>query len=149
VRRDTSEILPFEAPAALSDALLRDVLATFRYARMRVTGECMRPTLLPGDVAIVASAERRPPRIGDVVLVRHAEGLRLHRLVFHWRDCWRTMGDRTTRLDPPVAAGSILGTVAGVEGRRSIPGRRTSTIRSLLTALLARFQQVLPGRGRA
>jgi hypothetical protein len=148
VRRDTSEILPFEAPAALSDALLRDVLATFRYARMRVTGECMRPTLLPGDVAIVASAERRPPRIGDVVLVRHAEGLRLHRLVLRWRGSWRTMGDRTTRLDPPVGAGSILGTVAGVEGR-PMTRRLQSTIRALLHAFFARFQQVLPGTGRA
>ncbi len=148
MRRDTSEILPFEAPAALSDALLRDVLATFRYARMRVTGECMRPTLLPGDVAIVASAERRPPRIGDVVLVRHAEGLRLHRLVLKWKGSWRTMGDRTTRLDASVGAGSILGTVAAVEGRR-LRGRLPSTIRSLSTALFARFQRVFPGTGRA
>ncbi len=52
------------------------------------------------------------PRLGDVVLVKHPDGLRLHRLI--WRlpfrsRGWRTKGDRSFLADPSVSREDILG----------------------------------------
>jgi hypothetical protein len=107
------------ADADLAEAALRDCLDAFGRIQFRVTGTCMGPDLLPGQLVTVSC--RPAPRLGDVVLVRQARGLRLHRLVFgpplalpHW--AWRTKGDRLASLDPPLAPGDLLGTV--VEPRR-------------------------------
>jgi hypothetical protein len=113
-----AEIEAFEASDELSDAVLRECLDAFSQLWLRVTGECMRPHLREGDVVLVA---RRRPRFGDVVLCRHPEGLRLHRLVwgppFSPRGgSWRTQGDAAERWDPPLLPEQILGTV--VEGPR-------------------------------
>jgi hypothetical protein len=112
-----SEILT--ADSDLAEAVLRDCLDVFGRIRFRVTGTCMGPDLLPGQVVTVSC--QRVPRLGDVVLVRQARGLRLHRLVFRAplalpRWAWRTKGDRLPSLDPPLAPGDLLGTV--VEPRR-------------------------------
>jgi len=112
-----SEILPVDP--VFTEAVLRDCLGAFRRVRFRVTGECMGPDLVPGQVVTVSC--ERPPRLGDVVLVRQAQGLRLHRLVFGpplalSGSGWRTKGDRLAVLDPPIEAGDVLGTV--VEPRR-------------------------------
>jgi hypothetical protein len=59
--------------------------------------------------------------MGDVVLVRQAGGLRLHRLVLgppFSRSAWRTQGDRLEVPDPPVVPADVLGTVVEPRGRR-------------------------------
>jgi hypothetical protein len=112
-----SEILTVDA--AVAEAVLRDCLDAFGRVRFRVTGTCMGPDLPPGRIVTVSSTPA--PRLGDVVLVRHAQGLKLHRLVFGPplalpRRAWRTKGDRLATLDPPLAPDAVLGTV--VEPRR-------------------------------
>jgi len=123
----------------LSHHVLLDCLASFPHVRLEVTGECMAPALRPGDAVHVVPASVRPPRFGDVVLVRHAEGLRLHRLV--WpplaairRGGRRTRADRGGGLDQRVPAAALLGTVVEVEGGGT-PRRRTAAARSLLDVL--------------
>ncbi|HKZ31985.1 MAG TPA: nucleotidyltransferase family protein, partial [Vicinamibacteria bacterium] len=64
------------------EELLRDCLAEFPHVRLTVTGRCMEPALAHGEKVHLVSATRRRPRVGDVVLSRQKEGLRLHRLVF-------------------------------------------------------------------
>jgi hypothetical protein len=119
----------------VQDALVRGCLATFAEVRFAVTGGCMRPVLAPGDVVRLAA---RSPALGDVVLVRLADGLRLHRLVpgpprgGSWT---RTKADQAPAYDPPFAAGALLGTVVGVEaadGVRTLHGRWRHVVRSLL-----------------
>ena len=114
-----SEILT--AGADLAEAALRDCLDEFGRIRFRVTGTCMGPDLLPGQVVTVS--RRQAPWLGDVVLVRHDRGLRLHRLVFGppfalAGSRWRTKGDRLPSLDPPLAPCDLLGTVVDPARRR-------------------------------
>jgi len=86
----------------------------------------MAPVLPAGCVVTVVSTHRRPPRIGDVVLIRHRDGLRVHRLI--WgpplakRGSWRTKGDRSWLWDERTPQEAILGTVVP-SGPGGHPGR--------------------------
>jgi hypothetical protein len=151
VRLEGAETL--EPPAATAEAILADCLRSFAHVRLTVTGECMGPALRPGDTVLVAEPSRRPPRFGDVVLFRHPEGLRLHRLV--WApplagigSAWRTKGDRARRWDPHISSGDVLGTVIAVEGRDSAAGVPTA-LRSLAQALVASARDRWAAQARA
>jgi hypothetical protein len=126
------------ATSDFQETVLRDCLLSFDHVRLRATGVCMVPEIRPGDTLLLARPALRPPRLGDVVLARHAAGLRLHRLVWgppfsppHAR--WRTQADRGALWDPALAPGDVLATVVGIAdapGRRG--GRRVfSSFRSL------------------
>ena len=126
------------------EELLRDCLAEFPHVRLTVTGTCMEPALAHGERVHLVSAARRRPRVGDVVLARQQEGLRLHRLVFGpplapgWLR-WRTKADRGLLLDPPLAAEDVLASIVRVEGRPGARPRRTlQALVSLGRALVAR-----------
>jgi hypothetical protein len=118
------------------EELLRDCLAEFPHVRLTVTGRCMEPALAHGERVHLVSAARRRPRVGDVVLARQQQGLRLHRLVFGppfapaWLR-WRTKADRGVLLDPPLAAEDVLASIVSVEGRPGARPRRT--LRALLS----------------
>ena len=127
--------------AADREALLAGLLAEFPEASLTVTGDCMRPTLLPGERVRIAPLARRPARLGDIVLVNHAHGLRLHRVIWKGPRRWRTKGDRSRHADPRVARLHVLGTVVGVEGGRDVRrGWRTATLRSVAGAVSARLR---------
>jgi hypothetical protein len=136
-----SEILT--ADADFADEALRGCLDAFGRIRFRVTGTCMAPELPAGRVVTVS--RERTPRMGDVVLVRQAGGLKLHRLVLGpplspwW---WRTKGDGLSALDPPIARDDVLGTV--VEPRGGRPG---VALRACLGSLWARFSAPARGAG--
>jgi hypothetical protein len=147
-RRPARETLPPEVhdlgPPAVAQAgaevpfaeeLLRDSLAAFPHVRLTVTGHCMEPALLHGEKVRLVGATRRRPRVGDVVLARQAQGLRLHRLVwgppFARGSAWRTKADRGRLLDPPLAADAVLASVEALEAR---PGARP---RSALRAFVS------------
>jgi hypothetical protein len=139
------DVETLEAGPALSDLIVRDCLERFPSVRLRVSGECMRPGLAAGDTVRLASPARRPPRLGDVVLVRLPAGLRLHRLV--WGPPlaprgtrWRTKGDRSWIWDPLLHPEHVLGTVVE-EGRRGGVGR---ALLSLLEGLWARLRLLTP-----
>ena len=122
--------------------LLRGCLEAFAHARLTVTGECMLPALRPGDTALIVPVRRRPARLGEVVLVRLADGLRLHRLVPGPRrhgTFRRTKADRSPCWDPPHAAADLLGAVVGVEREgRTLPAPRRlgPALRSLARPVL-------------
>jgi hypothetical protein len=108
-----------DASDAFQDAVLRECLASFPHVRLTVTGDCMCPGLASGETVLLTAAAQRRPWLGDVVLVRQAEGLRLHRLV--WGPpltrggAWRTQADRGPIWDPRVRAEDVLATVVAVE----------------------------------
>lgn len=153
-RRGTSAAVPVHdlgEPQAAGDEvpfgeeLLRDCLAAFPHVRLTVTGRCMEPALAHGAKVHLVSTARRRPRVGDVVLARQREGLRLHRLVFGPPLAprgvrWRTKADRGLLLDPPLGAEDVLASIVEVEGRPGARPRRTlHALVSLVRAVAARL----------
>lgn len=122
-----------------AEAALADLLAGFPHIRLRVTGTCMEPCLVPGQTALVAGRQLSPPRWGDVVLVRDPQGLHLHRLVWRGGARFLTKADRSRHLDATWSGGALLGTVVGVEGEATGQRlrRRLRAARSLAGGLLA------------
>lgn len=111
----------WSAPADVATAIVRECLREYAQVRLKVKGRCMAPAIVPGMTVVLREARMCPPKAGDVVLVRHAGGLRLHRLYVgppfaskHRR--WRTRGDRGFAWDPEIQPGGVLGTLAAVEG---------------------------------
>lgn len=130
--------------SALFEAAVRACLGEFGAARLTVRGACMEPRLPEGAVVRLAAAAGRPPRVGDAVIVRLPEGLRLHRLVWapaHGRG-WRTMADRARTTDPAVPREAVLATAVAVEGpdRRPLRPVRGLAARLLLRALGRRLR---------
>ena len=107
------------AGPAVAEAVFGDVLATFPLLRLRVSGGCMAPHLLDGDVVELEPFARRRPRLGDVVLVRLPAGYRLHRVVWRplvdSRAAWRTKADHSRFCDPGVPAADVMATVVAIE----------------------------------
>jgi hypothetical protein len=137
--------------AGTCEAVLRECLNTFTHIRMRVTGTCMVPVLHPGDTVSIASPARRPPKWGDIVLVRHRDGLRLHRLVWRWpfasdRFPWLTKADRSGECDPRVSPANLLGTVVRIEGASLAPRLGNATFRKTAQSLTAGL--IAWGQGR-
>lgn len=132
------------------EAVIRACLEEFPDVRLRVTGECMRPRLLPGDTVLLADARRRPPRIGDVVLVRLPAGLRLHRLIWGpplaLSGSWRTAADAAALPDPPLEREAVLATALALEGagRRPPVFSAGRALRSLAAHVARRFREGLP-----
>jgi hypothetical protein len=142
-------------PSGRAAEILRELIDGLPAVQLTVTGDCMEPRLPEGAaVRLVARAER-PPRLGDVVLVRHPSGLRLHRLV--WgpplaRRRWRTKGDRSLLWDPAVGPEDVLATVPGATGRGNALGRAVLALVSLGRGLWARLRlraDALPARDAA
>jgi hypothetical protein len=144
------------ASAGLSEAVLRDSLQTFAHVRLRVSGDCMTPVLMPGDVVLIAGVAARPPRLRDVVLVWAPAGPLLHRLV--WgpplaRGAWRTKADRAAVWDARVAPRDVLGTIiaverAGSEAPRVLTGGLGTSVSSLLGGILFLVREKLRKRDR-
>jgi hypothetical protein len=127
---------------SLAEAVLRDLLGAFPHIRLAVTGTCMAPDLAPNDVVHVARPGLRTPRFGDIVLRRHPQGPRLHRLVWDppaVLGAGRTRADRALIWDPPIVPGDVLGTVVWVEGKGR-PRPLFAGCRSLMSGILARAE---------
>jgi hypothetical protein len=128
------------------EELLRECLAEFPWVRLTVTGACMEPALADGEKVHLVPPSRRPPRVGDVVLARGPEGLRLHRLVWGpplaWPGSrWRTKADRGRLLDPPLEPADVLASVARIEPRPDTVVRRPGrALMSLARGVLARLR---------
>jgi len=143
------------AEVPFGEAVLRDCLASVPQVRLTVTGRCMEPALRHGEKVLLVGASRRRARLGDVVLSRQRDGLRLHRLVWgpplaRPGSPWRTKADRGLRLDPPLAAADVLASVASVEGRPSArPRRAARALRSLAGGIAARLRMGAAARSES
>jgi hypothetical protein len=149
--RKAPEIGSIEASEPLAEATLRDLLGAFPHIRMSVAGTCMAPELDPGDTVHVVGEARHKPHFGDVVLRRHPQGLRLHRLVWDppaVLGASRTRADRSLVWDPPLSPGDVLGTVVWVEGKGR-PRPIFAGCKSLMSGILARAEMAFRPRPRA
>jgi hypothetical protein len=106
----------------------------------------MQPALAGGDRVHLVGRARCQPRFGDVVLVRHPDGLRLHRLV--WGPPlapgrrWRTKADRAVLLDPALDPADVLATVVAIEDRPAgRPRRPGAALLSLARGVAARLRR--------
>lgn len=132
-------------PPGQAADVLREILDGFAGVQVTVTGDCLEPRLHEGTAVPLVASALRPPRLGDVVLVRHPSGFRLHRLV--WgpplaRRRWRTKGDRSLLWDPAVGPDDVLATVrpeAGA-GRWDALARAGLALGSLCRGLWARLR---------
>jgi hypothetical protein len=125
---------------AFEDSVLRECLAGFDRLRLTVSGDCMRPALHAGDTVVLAPVRAVPPRFGDVVLLRHPAGLRLHRLIWSPPGLrWRTKGDRAGFCDPALSRADLLATVVATDPPRGPVRSAPRALRSLLAALRTRL----------
>jgi hypothetical protein len=144
----TNRPLPPDVP--FREEVLRECLASFPWVRLTVSGRCMEPALPEGARVRLVHARRRRPRLGDIVLLRGRDGLRLHRLV--WGPPlappgtrWRTKADRGRFLDPPLDPSEVLATVVAEEEHPEARSRRPGTAAwSLLRGLVARLRLGAP-----
>jgi hypothetical protein len=131
----------------LWNAALEDGLLAFPFVRLTVTGSCMAPALVEGDHSELVSTTRRHPLLGEIVLVRFKDGLRLHRLVWgppfaRARGPWRTRADRGIGLDPAIDPAQVLAVAVAVEGRGPLRPRPLLAVRALCRALWARTKRL-------
>jgi hypothetical protein len=136
---------------SLAEAALRDLLGAFPHIRFGVTGTCMAPELAAGDTVHLARPGLHKPRFGDMVLRRHPQGLRLHRLVWHppaLLGAWRTRADRALIWDPPLAPVDVLATVVWIEGKGR-PRPMVAGCKSLISGFIARAHLAIRPRAHA
>lgn len=103
-----------DAAAALAAAEPAALLARALEAGplvLEARGVSMRPWIRPGDRVRL---ERRPPRRGDVALVRCGGRLVLHRLRRRRRGRWLLQGDARTAPDGWIDARAVLGVAVAV-----------------------------------
>jgi signal peptidase I len=142
------DLLPAPSPTVVQAAL--DLL-TGRQGRIRlaVSGRSMVPLMREGDRVVVQLAPERV-RTGDIVVVRGAQGLVVHRVVRKLDQAggvtYLTKGDAAFHFDPPVAAPNVLGQVVALEraGQHNIDlTRLTWRVFGLGLALLSQLQGTL------
>lgn len=124
---------------AAFETAARELLRGFSSLRLRVSGSCMEPAIPEGACVVLLSALRARPRFGDVVLARHACGLRLHRLVWapeRAGSTWRTQADCAPLFDPGLRREDVLATVVSLDGAASAPRQARRAALSLLRSLL-------------
>ncbi len=100
-------------------------------AQLTVSGTCMEPSLPEGSRVTLRSFDGAP-RVGDVVLLHTAAGLRLHRVLLRLGDRVRTKGDQGTYLDPPSPLSAIIGICDPSETRLTRLGRALRSLGRLL-----------------
>jgi hypothetical protein len=108
-------------------ALAAGILGSGASLRCRVHGSSMKPFLRDNDILTVASPTPSPPRIGDVVLYRSANGQALlHRVIDiterDGRDWLTVWGDAAAGILEEVGRERVLGVAVALERGRH--GRR-------------------------
>jgi hypothetical protein len=127
------------ASAAVAREAVALNLADAAAVCIRVSGRCMEPALLAGELV---ELRRTRPRVGDVVLAQLPQGLRLHRLLLKLPlgAGWRTKGDRSDPWDARIGSGDVLATVVRSCATGRSPRSRGLALRSLASALRWRLR---------
>ena len=95
-------------------SLALEVLRRFGELRLRVTGGSMLPSLWPGDVLVIRSAQASACSCGDLVLFRREERFFVHRVLDVSSTGVLTRGDSLPAPDPLVTTDELLGRVISV-----------------------------------
>jgi signal peptidase I len=124
---------------------LRQLLASGRGARFRVTGDSMHPAIHDGDYVRIEPCDPSSLRPGDVVLTKAARGLTAHRMIRWSGSMMVTRGDNALRCDAPVRRSEVLGRVlaAGDTTNISNSSPKSATIVRLAVVLVRRLRGML------
>lgn len=125
------------------EQLSRRLLSGGHQLRFQAHGRSMFPVIRDGETLRVEAIAPAKLRVGEVIVVKTAHGIRAHRLIFadHARDCYLTRADAGQESDPPVRAQQILGRV--VLGRKNWLRVRLYTIRRGIARQGARWRRTL------
>jgi signal peptidase I len=100
-------------------ALAEEVVRKFGTVRLRVIGNSMVPSIMPGDVITVRQGSLNEIYLGDLVLCTRERGFAVHRVAAKtncFGECFLlTRGDRLRHDDPPVSSATLLGRVESIE----------------------------------
>lgn len=94
--------------------LASEVLRRFGELRLQVTGASMLPSLWPGDLLTIHSAQLSEVSRGDIVLFFREGRFFVHRALSVSADHLLTRGDGLATPDPPVGPNELLGRVVSV-----------------------------------
>jgi signal peptidase I len=136
----------------LACGLAAEIVRTFGGVRLRVFGTSMVPSILPGDLISVQSANVLEISPGEIILYLRDGRLFVHRVVARagGQDDPRlvTRGDRLSYNDPLVSSSELLGRVTSI---RTHDGRRQREMRSAISVSVSEqiFIQVLRTSDRA
>lgn len=90
----------------------------FSHLRFVAHGVSMLPILYPGDLLTIESFASEP-RCGEIVLCRHTNGFRVHRIVKILGNApdalYILRGDALTQHDPPAHRDDLLGRLTSLE----------------------------------
>jgi hypothetical protein len=92
-------------------SLASEVLRRFGELRLQVTGASMLPSLWPGDLLLIRSAQFTEVSRGDLVLFFRDNRFFVHRVLDVSGDRLLTQGDGLTTPDPAVGRDELLGRV--------------------------------------
>ena len=135
------------SPAEVAGELMKVHFQSGRHVTLNVEGWSMGHTLGPSrQIAVMPVI--RPPRLGDVVLLKARNRLIAHRIIrkIPGGQYYITKGDNCTTADTPVAYLDIIGLVMGIKegGRIRNPWHWTWPF-SLFAVLLSRlYNQKFP-----
>jgi hypothetical protein len=103
-------------PPARLDAILDLWSATGERTRLAVEGTCMQPLILEGDTVHVVHGKALP-RLGDIVLFREDDMVKVQRVVRRERDSGRVLlkGDNESETGACVSPSQVLGVAVAVE----------------------------------
>ncbi|WP_240098594.1 S24/S26 family peptidase [Thermomonas flagellata] len=114
---------------------------------MRAYGSSMLPAIQPGDELVFAPVAAEGLRLGQIVLLRQRDALRVHRIVAIGADAIVTQGDSLRHRDGAIALHDVLGVLVAQSraGRALPPPHGPARWRTRLARWLLRH---LPGARR-
>jgi len=124
--------------------LAAEMLRSCGVVHLELRGTSMLPSLWPGDLLTIQSADDDEIVPGDIVLVLRHKRFFVHRVVERRRAqdrfWWITRGDAIPDNDLPVSASELLGLVTGIRraNRSCVPSRRVSMFRPAVARMLHR-----------
>ena len=122
-----------ESDSSIFPELISQLLKEGRNVRFRAPGKSMRPTIIDGDVLIVAPIKHAEVKKGDIILYQANEHIIAHRVIdienighdyddkggwkqsTHMHYSYIFRGDASYFFDEPVHADQVLGKIISVE----------------------------------
>jgi signal peptidase I len=103
--------------SALFTELTHQLLRARAGFRFEAKGRSMWPTIADGDLLYVHAADFEKLRVGDIVLLNGADGMKAHRIICRREDSFITRGDAGVEADGKVTREQVLGKVVAKECR--------------------------------
>lgn len=89
-----------------------------QYPMATVSGDSMWPALNNGDIVIVKGVSGLDElEVGDIIALRHRDGMAIHRIVRIEGGTITTRGDANFREDPSIGIDGVIGKVPTIGGR--------------------------------